>query len=230
MTTVPAAVLTELQQRRGVIARTLYWFTGRDRATGAPASLGLWTGDDARVIDIDGQARTYYGPAVLQGDPLRLTLGLSVPSIRLTLADIRDEVVQAVRVYDARGATVQIHAVLFDLDSGAQIATPFQVFRGRLDRLTFSTGAIGDDGVATSAAEMEIVPETDFLTRPLPAYRSDADQRAIYPGDGFFRHAATAATAEVVVGERKVRASDNGSGGTGARSGGGIVISSGEMP
>jgi hypothetical protein len=229
MISVPAAVLTALQERRGVFARTLYWFTGRDRTTDDPASIGLWTGDDAQVFDIADQARTYYGPAILQGDPLRLSLGLSVPSIRLSLADVRDEVVQAVRVYDARGASVQIHGVLFDLATGAQIATPWQVFRGRLDKLSFSTGAIGDDGVATSAAELEIVPETDRLTRALPAYRSDVDQRALFPGDGFFRHAATAARAEVIVGENKVR--PPGAGGTqGMQGGGGVPIGQGFLP
>lgn len=222
MITVPAAALIALQQRRGVMARTLYWFTGRDRATGDPANIGLWTGDDAQVFGIEGDARTYYGPVVMQGDPLRLTLGLSVPSIRLSLADIRDEVVQAVRVYDARGATVQIHGVLFDLDTGAQIAAPWQVFRGRLDRLSFSTGAMGDDGVATSAAELEIVPETDRLTRAMPAYRSHADQLSIFPGDGFFRHTATAAATEVVVGQNKVRGANAGGGTTVMTSSGGI--------
>lgn len=210
MTTVPPEVLAELQRRRGVTARALIWFTGRNRATGLPESLGLWTGDDAQVFQVGLEARTYYGPAVIEASAVRAQIGLNVPAMRLVLASLAAEVQTLLQAYDPRGAAVEVHAVLFDLATGAQIAAPMLRFRGRLDELVFTDGAVAEDGVALCSAEMTIVPQVDRLTVPLPAFRSDADQRGIFPGDAFFAHVATAAVAEVVVGERKVRGGQTG--------------------
>lgn len=211
MTVIPAAVLTALAERRGHAARALFWFVGRDRATGQPAPLGLWTGDDAAQFTINGQPRTYYGPAIVAAGTIRTGIGLNVPALNLSMACRADEVQQALRAYDPRGAQVEIHTVVFALATGVMVGTPFLRWRGRLDELTWTTGAMGDDGAAVSTADLTIVPEADRLTVPLPAFRSDADQQAIYPGDAFFAHAARMATFEVVVGEHKVKPGEGGS-------------------
>jgi hypothetical protein len=205
MIPVPADVLNELAQRRGVTARALYWFTGRNRSTGLPESLGLWTGADAVTVTVEGDPRTYYGPVVVEGGAVRSVVGGIVPSVRLALAGIAAEVQTALRVYDPRGATVEIHAVLFNPVTGVQIATPFLRFLGRIDEILWTVGAIDDAGRATSTVELTIVPQAERLMVTKPWFRSDADQQAIYPGDKGFEYVATAAQAEVVVGAAKVR-------------------------
>lgn len=204
MTTVPPEVLTALVQRRGVTAHALYWITGRSRITGQPESLGLWTGGDAQIFAVGAEQRIYYGPVALAAGRLRAAMGLMIPSLELSLADVAPEVETLVRNYDLSGAPIEIHIVAFDLESGAQISAPFERFRGRVDTLKFSEGPISEAGVASGSADLVAVPQTERLTARLPAWRTDADQsQRVATGDRFFRHAATAAVTEVLVGEQR---------------------------
>lgn len=203
--TIPAEVLNALAERRGTAARTLYWITGRDRATGEPAAMGLWNGDDAQAFMVGAETRTYHGPALVEGGRIVTGIGLTVPQIDLTLASLDPGVQQALRGYDARGAAVEIHSVLFALDTRALIAPPRLEWSGHLDTLGFERGAVDEAGIATESARVTMVPQVDRLTEVLPAYRSHEDQQRVAPGDTFFAYAATAALAEVVVGETKVR-------------------------
>lgn len=206
MTEIPAEVLTALQERRGVFAHALYWFTARNRTTGATESLGVWTGDQSQAFVVGGVSRAYHGPVVLEAGTIRAGLGLNVPGVDLAFADPAPEVEVLLRGYDVRGAPCEIHVVLFNLDTGAQIGPPVKKFSGQVDTLIFSTGPVDEAGQASSSAALGLLPAHERLTVALPAFRSDADQQAVWPGDRFFEHVATAATAEVVVGGHKVRA------------------------
>lgn len=205
MTVIPPEVLTALQERRGIFAHALYWFAARNLTSGEVETLGVWSGDQSQVFVIGGESRTYHGAVAIEAGTIRSGLGFNVPGVDLVFADLAPEVQALLRGYDVRGAPCEIHVVLFRLDTGAQIAAPIPRFLGRVDTLSFSTGGMDNAGRATSTAPLGLLPAHDQLTVALPAFRSDADQQAAYPGDPFFRHVATAATAEVVVGGHKVR-------------------------
>lgn len=210
MVEVPAAVLEALGRRRGVGAFALFWFTARRKSDGVQESLGLWTGDGPIVLPFGAAQRTYHGPAVVRAGRIRASLGLQVPEVTLELANLAVEVEVLLRNYEVRGAEVEIHTLLSDVATGQAIAAPFLRFRGRVDGLGFAQSPVNEQGVATVAASVVLLPGIERLRVPLQAFRSDADQQAVHPGDRFFRHAATAAIAEVVVGERKQRGSQTG--------------------
>jgi hypothetical protein len=213
MTTIPAEVLTALAERRGVVARALYWFAGRDRETGDPVSLGLWNGDDAQVFTVGAETRTYFGPALVEFGRIVTQIGLNVPPIDLTLASLDPAVRQAVRAYDVRGATVEIHRALFSTATRNLIAPPDLRWRGHVDRLNFERSTVDDSGIVSASASLTLVPEIERLTEGLQAYRSHEDQQRAFPGDTGLIHAATAPLAEVVVGQAKVRVPGTGGGG-----------------
>ena len=64
---------------KGLVPRRFVWITGKDLASGAPASIGLWTGDDDINITVTSgvtglpEARTYYGGLNLQVSPIPRT-------------------------------------------------------------------------------------------------------------------------------------------------------------
>lgn len=206
MDMIPVDVLTALAERRGVVARTLYWFTGRDRATGDPVSLGLWNGDDAQVFTIGAETRTYFGPALIDQGRVVTGVGLNVPSVSLSLANLDPAVIQALRVYDTRAAHVEIHHAQFSTATRALIAAPTLAWRGRLDTLSFERGAVDDSGIALATASLTLVPQIEELTEGLQAFRSHEDQQRAFPGDTGLLHTATAPLKEITVGQAKVRA------------------------
>jgi hypothetical protein len=86
MRSYSAPELTYLQNRSGYIAKALFWFSARNRATNAVETVGIWTGDDDTVFTISGVTRTYFGAGEVIGlDPLGYSVGLNVRSQRIRL-------------------------------------------------------------------------------------------------------------------------------------------------
>lgn len=46
MRSLAPEILTLLQRRQGLLTHVLLWITAQNRSTGAPESIGLWTGAD----------------------------------------------------------------------------------------------------------------------------------------------------------------------------------------
>ena len=179
----------QLEERRGVHAEALVWLTARNHQTGQPESIGFWTGEDHRVLTVEGQSRLYYA-AVMAVPPIRSEVGLRVQYHRVILPPLTPEVRQALRVYDAQQAACEIHTLPFDIDTG-QPRTPVRLVRGWVE----NAPEVIESGGA--AAELRIASDARRLTQGVPLYRSDAAQRALHPADRGREYVDTAHTWDV---------------------------------
>ena len=142
------------------------WVIARDMATNAPFPVGYWTGDDATVLTVEGQARTYYGAgAALSIEPLTYQLGAVVQVQRASLGPLTPEVRTTLRGYETRQAKAQIHLVM--LGDNDQPTTVEEAFVGVLDRLEINEGPLDDAGNSTVTCDVEMVSDARHLTRTL---------------------------------------------------------------
>lgn len=116
-----------------VKARQMVWIEAKNRSTGATETLGIWNGDQAQDITVEGQARTYIaGGALLGVGIIDMRVGLNVIKRTFTLSPINDAVEQAIRGYDPRLAPIQVHRCLFDLTTD-RITSVERIFEGTVD-------------------------------------------------------------------------------------------------
>ncbi|NEI70951.1 hypothetical protein GR212_15310 [Rhizobium lusitanum] len=139
----------------GIIPRTFVWFIAKTIASGAPVTLGLWTGDDDINVSVTSgttglpEARTYYGAMNLDtGDTPRVS-DMTAQTISLEMSQIADIAQQLVRGYDLRLAKVEIHEMTINPSTGALSATPSIAFLGQVDGAPIDTPSIGQDGKIT---------------------------------------------------------------------------------
>lgn len=205
----PSALSAFLGERRGRFARLLVWIEAKNRDTGAPETLGFWTGEDHQIFTLAGVERTYYGAGALVAiDPLTSDIGLTVRQTRLVFSGIAPELVQLVRGYDPRLAPVEIHVVDFDPETHIQVAEPQRVFRGWIDAAPIEEGELGGDSVC----EMTLLSSAQSLTRRLARKRSDQSLRARAGGDGFRRYADISGSVETPWGEKAGKRPETGGG------------------
>lgn len=198
MRNLPHAIATHLDAGRTLRIEVLVWIVARNRATGAPEALGLWTGADARLIEVDGSLRSYQGAGGLIGlEPLTQRAGIEVRQFRLSLSPVSSAVAAVIRLYDPRLAPVEIHEWHLDPANDLALAAPQRVFKGHLVQAQVPTAgegeAAGIEVVAVSAAWM--------LTRNLATRRSDAALTARAPGDRFRRYVDISGSVQTVWGE-----------------------------
>ena len=155
---------------RSLVAELLVWIEARNRTTGAPEPLGLWTGGDARAFQIGAENRTYQGAgALLEVGPRVTDRELSVQTTRLRLHRTDAAVRQALAVYDPRHAPVEIHRALFDPERGTLVAEPHLVLRGMINKVLPTRGAVDGEGYT----EVAVVTDARRLTATLPLTYSD---------------------------------------------------------
>lgn len=168
--------------RDGTNVDTLIWVTAKNKSTGAPESLGLWTGADHQEFVIDGEARTYFASSILDFEPIEAAIGLNVQMHEAGLAALTPAVEDLLHGYDARLAPVEIHRVVWSLENpGSMVAEPHRIFSGEVNEMPMTLPAEGGAGklrlVMASAAR--------GLTRGLALFKSDAAMRLRNPNDAF---------------------------------------------
>jgi len=164
----------------------LVWVTARNRATGLPETMGLWTGPDNRQFTIGGQVRTYYGAGDLIGvDPIENSTGLDVIMRNISLAHISPEVATLLRGYDPRLAPIEVHIADYIPQTNVLAGAPRRVIFGSIDQSSIPTPAIGSDGVAS----ITIASAARALTQKLTGKWSNETQQVEHPGDTFFGYA-----------------------------------------
>lgn len=205
---VDAATSAAYQTRAGHVPRYFVWIVARDRGTGAPATIGLWNGDDTVDVTViraeTGQAetRTYHAAGSLLGhDPIPAVSDLSVRTIKVALSQINVAVQQAVRGYDARLARVEIHRGLLSLETRQLVAPPVSIFDGQANGAPIETPAVGKTG----SVSLSVVSHTRMLTRTNPQKRSDESQK-LRSGDRFRRYSGVAGQWDFAWGEHKGKA------------------------
>ena len=199
MRSFDAPTLAALNARVAVVARLLVWVTARNRTTGLPESLGLWTGSDDRSFTIAGSPRTYVGAGGLMGvPPLVAQTGITVRMHRLTLSPLNQTVANMIRTYDARFAPIEIHRALFDPVTTALISEPHRIFKGLVDEVELPI----DPANLETRCEVTIASSARYLTRTLTLKRSDASQQR-RSGDRFLRYVDVSGEVDIFWGERR---------------------------
>jgi hypothetical protein len=190
------------QNRTDIVARILIWVQARNRTTGLPEFLGLWTGSDDRSFTIGGSPRTYVGAGGLMGvPPLVSQAGINVRMQRLTLSPLNDTVATLIRTFDSRFAPIEIHRALFDPVTSQLISEPHRVFKGLIDEVELTIEA--DSGA--TRCEVTVASSARYLTRTLTLKRSDESQKRRL-GDRFMRYADVSGEVDVYWGERRAGA------------------------
>lgn len=198
MRSFPNAVLNSLAAREALQVHNLLWITARDRADNSPQSLGLWTGADHMDVFIGGALRTYHGVGgILDLEPLPATADLTVQTWGFQVSSLHAQVFEALRVYDARLAPVELHLLFCNPQTGNPLADPVRAFRGTVMELDLPVPEEG--GVA--AASVRCASDEWRLTRGLTVKRSDAALQAWGSGDRLRRHNVTSGSVTTAWGE-----------------------------
>ena len=214
MRALPPEFTNELNKRAGLRPRTFIRMVAKNRSTGAPERLCLWTGIDHQNFTIAGVTDTFYGAgAVVALDDMTHTVGTVVPSYDFKLAHLTPEVITLLRLYDPRGASVEIYTGLMSTDTG-RLLTPTMLrrFKGFINKCKIRTPPIGSKG----SANLSCVSRTRNLTRAIPSRRSHDNQLRRQAGDNFLQYVAISGTVETPWGSKRVtvrqRASNIGEG------------------
>lgn len=215
-TGIPAEILTALGQRNGIKVRILYWVRAKRRDNGEEEALGIWNGSDVRVFAVEGQSRAYVGGgAFLDFDGLKQETGLVIQRLTMRANPVAPEMVNMLRLYEPKGAPVQVHLAFFDTETDQLLADPYRIFRGWINSVAIKTGAEGEPSTVT----VDHVGNARILTRLLPARRSDENQRRRNVADRFFRGAGISGAVQTPWGSKSISNSAPGSSDLWTRSG-----------
>lgn len=204
-----ANTILAIQSRTAIVPANFLWITAKNRETGNPESLGLWSGWDtveAQVLDVDTRlplTRTYHaGGGVLEWPAIPLESDLTIRTIRIRLSQINTAVLDAIVGYDAKHAPVEIHRAYLDPDTILPVAPAVPRFVGWINAAPKRIPAVGGEG----GIELSIVSHARALTKVNPLKRSDEQQRR-RSGDRFRRYTDVAGgwLANVHWGEEKAK-------------------------
>ena len=171
----------QFEERRGVHGEVLVWLTARNRSSGLPETIGLWSGDDHQDFVINGQTRTYYGAGnVIDVPPIRSMVGLKTVYHTITLPPVTDEVRQALVQYDANKAPVEVHVVPVDVDTGNALAEPIRMIKGTLQE---APEVLGEKGARSDNTKLKVASSARRLSLGVPFLKSDEALKAVAPTD-----------------------------------------------
>ena len=208
MRAVDSAAQALRAERGGLAERIMVWIAARNRSTDDIEALGLWSGEDAETITVTDlwtgavATRLFHGAGALLGiSGVQHEAGLSVRPVRLSLSALDAAVIEAVRVYDPRGARVQVWRRTLSPATGLQVGVPEPWFKGFCNKAPLPRPAPGGEAIL----ELELVSTARLLSIPNGRRKSDAAQRSRDPDDRFRRYKAIARTIDVPWGEKDAR-------------------------
>lgn len=180
MPSIDPSLQQQLEERRGTDAHVLLWIEAKNRDTGAPETIGFWTGDDHQEFLINGEIRTYFGAGdVIDTPAIIASKGFQVRYYRVTLPPLVDEVKMLMRQFEPRLAPVELHSCALDIDSGTLLAEPVRMFKGFLNEAPEELGKKGGQ----SRTELVLVTSSRNLTLALPLKRSSSELQRRNPSD-----------------------------------------------
>jgi len=195
-----AAIQAALEAGRLSLRRSI-WCTVRDRSDGTPYSEGYWGETHSRDLLVYDPAaaanvtRTYYGAGTLiDMDPLPRTATLQVRRPTVRFSQVNPRVNELFRDYDANQAPVEIHTILLDPDTGAQVEAARVEFIGRVNEVVVTQPETGEPG----SVAFRLVSNLQEVNRKFASTRSSASQKnERNSGDTFHDDAETAAEASL---------------------------------
>jgi hypothetical protein len=183
MLDLSSEVVASLNARTGVKARLLVQVTAKNRTTGLPEVIRLWTGDDRRPFTIGAESRDYLGAGgMVAVSDLVTEATLNIRETDVQLSPVAPEVIDMLRLYDPRFGAAEIHIAFFDPETDALIADPTRIVKGWVNKTPIRRPVKGQTG----SARATIVGHTRMLTRTLAAKRSNENQKKRSGSDTFF--------------------------------------------
>ncbi|MCM2472159.1 hypothetical protein HGO38_01540 [Rhizobium sp. CG5] len=164
----------------GIVPRRLVYITAKDRETGDPVEVGIWTGDDDVNIPVlsgltgTEETRTYYGGLNLSVGEIPRVSDLTTQTVTIEMSQIAEITQLLVRGYDVRLAKVEIHDLLLDPRSRMPVAPAEIAFLGEVDGAPIDTPAAGSDGKITLNVVSDAI---SMLSRTNPAKSSYQGQK-----------------------------------------------------
>lgn len=169
----------------GVAPEFFVWFVCRNRTTGDPQPIGIWTGDDDITIQVTNQegvavTRTYLGGVGLDVGTISYVLDLTSEPVDIRFAPFTDFANQAWRLWDMRLANTEIHVTT--RNAGDVLILPPQMqYVGVVDTAPLSVD--GDEGAAIAlTVRSEMLWQLGLIN---PAKTSDEYQRRRLATDTF---------------------------------------------
>lgn len=196
------AALTTARDK-GLVPRRFFSATVRDRDTGDPVAVNLWSGDRTFTLDVisgvtgDAETRTYLGGVNLDIGDIPRVADLTIQTVEVAMSAIAGVCQQLVRGYDARLARVEIHIGLLDPVSRVPVDPPEIEFLGEIDGAPIETGRAGGESLIRLQVRSDAI---GMLTRTNPRKRSHEGQRR-RSGDEFGRYANSVGTWSVAWGQ-----------------------------
>ncbi|WP_323775955.1 hypothetical protein [Leisingera sp.] len=189
-----------LSTREDKVSHALLWVRAKNRSTGQEETMGLWSGDDVQVLNVNGEDRTYYGPAIISMPPIEGGVGLDVRQHRVVVPHLTPEVITMLREYEPKLAPVEIHFADLSTDT-RELLSLKRVFKGWINTAPIETPSEGGGG----QAEVALVSAARALTKTLALYRSHADQQKRNATDRFREYSSTTGLKEVWWGAAKTQ-------------------------
>lgn len=190
---------------RGLVPRQLLYITAKEIATGDPAEIGYWTGDeDISVTVVSGitgsmVTRTYYGGVNLKLPVVPRVSDLTIQTLAIDISAIAPVVQESLRGYDLRLARCEIHDALLDIKSRKFISNPHISFLGEIDGAPINTGSVGQ----ASMSKLKTVSDAiSMLTRVNPKKSSYQAQKR-RNDDYFGKYSSTIKTWRIPWGQKK---------------------------
>lgn len=190
------ASATTAARDEGISPVYFAWFTAKDRDTGAPVTIGLWSGDEDISVSVTppgggaAQVRTYIGGCNLSiPSGIAYVADLTDNPVQISVSQIADAAQELVRGLDLRLGGCEIHVTT--MSGGAFAPAPELQWVGVVDEGPISTPAAGGEGGISLTVRSEIMWQ---LTATNPAKSSDAHQRRRLATDRFCEYSATVQT------------------------------------
>lgn len=151
----------------GLIKRDFVWVVAKNRSTGASESVGLWNGMDAKEVSVvnpvNGETvtREYQASGSLLSIPtIPCSLDDEVRTVKVKISHLTAPVLNAIRLYDAQMATIQIHRGIIDKASGNLVDPAMCRFSGFINEAPIDIPAAGQEG----SIELSCVSSARFMT------------------------------------------------------------------
>ena len=154
--------------RRGLVIRDFVHIRAKNRGTGDLEGIGFWNGIVPMTAEVtdpsDGStvSNLYQaGGALLKMPSIPAGLNLEVRTIRLQFSRLSEAVLNAIRLYDAKMAPIQIHRGIFDPTTRRLVDPAICRFDGYINRAPVRLPKAG----GTGTVDLECVTYARILTR-----------------------------------------------------------------
>ena len=169
----------------GIAPVYFFWVRGKNRDTGATATMGLWSGDEdisQQVESPEGgfSTRPYLGGCNLRVNGIQYVADLTDNPVTVSLSQIAEAAQQLVRGYDVRLAYCEIHATSWV--GGAFASQPQLLWVGVIDDVLIATPEVGGEGQMGFSVRSDLMSQ---LTAINPTKSSDSHQKRRQSGDRF---------------------------------------------